>query len=52
MADTLAAVRADRIRRARARVPQPTIEQIAVEAGCCVKTVWNVLNNRTHVPAA
>jgi hypothetical protein len=51
MADTLAAVRAARIRDARARVPQPTLEQIAVEVGCCVKTVWNAVHGKTHAPA-
>ena len=50
MADVLARVRAERIRAARARVPQPTLEQIAVEVGCCVKTVWNICNNKTWAP--
>lgn len=52
MAETLAKARAARIRDARARTPQPTYEQIAVEVGCCVKTVWNVLHERTHAPPA
>lgn len=52
MAATLAKVRAERIREARARVPTPTLEQIAVEVGCCVKTVWNVVNARTHAAGA
>ncbi len=50
MADVLAKVRAERIRAARARVPPPTLEQIAVEVGCCVKTVWNVVHDRTWAP--
>jgi hypothetical protein len=52
MAETLATARAARIREARARIPQPTYEQVAVEVGCCVKTVWNVCNNRTHAAPA
>jgi ribosomal protein S8E len=52
MAETLAKARAARIREARARTPQPTLEQIAIEVGCCVKTVWNVVNERTHAGAA
>lgn len=51
MAETLAKARADRIRAARARTPQPTMEQIAIEVGCCVKTVWNVVHEKTHVPS-
>jgi hypothetical protein len=48
IAASLTASRAKRIRDARARTPSPTYEQIAIEVGCCVKTVWNVLNERTH----
>jgi hypothetical protein len=50
MMDTLTRARAERIRAARARTPQPTLEQIAVEVGCCVKTVWNVVHERVHAP--
>ena len=46
--ETLRQATAMRIRQARSRTPAPTYEQIAVEVGCCVKTVWNVLNGRTH----
>jgi hypothetical protein len=50
MLDTLTRARAERIRAARARTPQPTLEQIAFEVGCCVKTVWNVVNAKVHAP--
>lgn len=46
MSEVLASIRTERIREARARVPAPTYEQIAVEVGCCVKTVYNVLHGR------
>lgn len=45
---TLTKVRAARIRAARARDPQPTYEQIAIECGCSVKTVHNVVTGKTH----
>ncbi len=51
MTRALDQARAERIRQARARVPQPTMENIAVEVGCSLKTVWNILNERTHAPA-
>lgn len=35
--------RRDRILRARARTPRPTYEEIALEVGCCVKTVYNAI---------
>ena len=48
MAKVLERARAERIREARARVPSPTMENIAVEVGCSLKTVWNVLHGVTH----
>lgn len=51
MSEMLAAVRAERIREARARNPMPTYEQIAVEVGCSVKTVYNIVTGKTHAPA-
>jgi DNA invertase Pin-like site-specific DNA recombinase len=48
IAQSAAAVRAERIRRARERVPTPSYQQIALEAGCSVSTVYNVLKGLTH----
>lgn len=48
IADVYAVIRANKVRAARKRVPTPTYEAIAAECGCCVKTVYNILNERTH----
>lgn len=48
IAATYAAIRVRKIREARARVPPPSYDQIAVEVGCSVKTVYNVITGRTH----
>lgn len=41
-------IRADRIRAAHARIPTPSYQQIALEACCSVKTVYNVIKGVTH----
>jgi hypothetical protein len=51
VADAYTEVRAQSIRAARARVPTPSYQQIAVECGCSISTVYNVLTGRTHAPA-
>lgn len=43
--------RAARIRDALARTPRPSYSQIAVEVGCCEKTVYNVATGKTHAGA-
>jgi hypothetical protein len=50
MAATLAEIRVAKIRECRARVPTPSYDQIAVECGCSVKTVYNVVTGKTHAP--
>ena len=48
LSDVLADARAERIRAARARVPTPSYDQIAVEVGCSVRTVYNIVKGITR----
>jgi len=50
MAVTLEKVRAERIRAAAQRVPRPCAQDIAMEVGCSIGTVHNILQHRTHAP--
>ncbi len=48
LSDALADMRAEKIRAARARTPTPSYDQIAVEVGCSVRTVYNIVKGITR----